>query len=579
MPKSKAPDVTSILPKAPTGMSGFDDLTGGGLPRGRPSLVCGAAGCGKTLFAMQFLVNGARDQREPGVYFAFEETAEELAMNVASIGYDIAGLVGKKQLIVDHVRIERSEITETGEFDLEGLFIRLGHAIDEIGAKRVVLDTLEVLFSALPNEAIVRAELRRLFRWLKDRQVTAVITAERGSGTLTRYGIEEYVSDCVVMLDHRVTEEISTRRLRIVKYRGSAHATNEFPFLIDAHGFSVLPITSIGLDHGAPTDRASTGIPRLDTMMGGKGYFRGSSILISGTAGTGKSSLASWIAAAASRRGERCLYFAFEESQDQIVRNMRSIGNDLAPLIDGGKLRIHAARSSVHGLEMHLVTMIAEIERFKPSMVVLDPISNFIAAGTTNEVKAMLTRLIDLLKDSDITGVFTSLTFGGSALEQTETTISSLMDAWILVRMYETDGERNRGLVILKSRGMPHSNQVREFILDGTGINLIDVYLGAEGVLMGSARVAREARESASVLSAEEQETRRRRVVERKRAAIEARIELLHAELESEHDDVQHGDVIERSRTAAAGEARSRMASMRSADAADPGLAPPRRRR
>ncbi|MBA3708901.1 MAG: circadian clock protein KaiC [Planctomycetes bacterium] len=555
----------SILRKAATGVPGFDEITGGGLPKGRCSLICGSAGTGKTLFAMHFLVHAAKELNEPVVYFTFEETAEELAMNLASIGHDISSLVGKKKMLVEHVYLERSEVIDGGEYDLDGLFVRLGAAIDQIGAKRLVLDTLEVLFASLPNEAILRAEMRRLFRWLKDRGITTLITAERGQGTLTRYGIEEYVSDCVVLLDHRVLDEITTRRLRVVKYRGSSHATNEFPFLIDDRGFSVFPI-GIGLDHGASSERRSTGIDRLDTMFGGKGYFKGSSVLISGTAGTGKSTLSAWFASAACRRGERCLYFAFEESRDQIVRNMRSIGNDLAPFLENGTLRILASRSSLHGLEMHLVTMANAIREFKPELVILDPISNFIAAGTTTEVKAMLTRLIDMLKHEEITGVFTSLTFGGSTLETTETTISSLMDTWMLVRTYEHDGERNRGLMILKSRGMRHSNQVREFIMNDSGIELVDVYLGSSGVLMGSARVDRGAREGQDQRGLTQEFEKRRRAIEHKRMATEAQIRVLQASLESDSAEMLQAQKASDERMADDDSTRLRIAAMRTAD-------------
>ena len=403
------------LPKAPTGIQGLDEITGGGLPRGRPTLVCGSAGCGKTLLAMEFLVRGATEFGEPGVFMAFEETAEELAQNVRSLGFDLEDLAEQNKLLVDFVRVERSEIEETGEYDLEGLFIRLGHAIDSLGAKRVVLDTLETLFGGLSNAAILRAELRRLFRWLKDKGVTAIITGERGDGTLTRHGLEEYVSDCVIVLDHRVTEQLSTRRLRIVKYRGTTHGTNEYPFLIDENGISVLPVTSLGLSQEASDERISTGIPRLDAMLGGKGVYRGSSVLISGTAGTGKTSLAAHFADATCRRGERCLYFAFEESESQLVRNMRSIGLDLAPWSKKGLLRFHATRPSAYGLEMHLATLHKLVNEFEPRVVVVDPITTFLGAGTSVEAESMLMRLIDFLKAQQITAMFTSLTHGGNA--------------------------------------------------------------------------------------------------------------------------------------------------------------------
>jgi len=471
-PETATP-VAAGLQKAPTGIKGLDEVTLGGLPRGRPTLVCGTAGCGKTLLAMEFLVRGTTEYGEPGVFVSFEEGTEELTQNVRSLGFDLDELVAEGRLVLDYVHVERSEIEETGEYDLDGLFIRLGYAIDSVGAKRVVLDTLEVLFGGLENEGILRAELRRLFRWLKERGVTAVITGERGEGTLTRHGLEEYISDCVILLDHRVTEQLATRRLRVVKYRGSLHGTNEYPFLIDERGIEVLPITSLGLDHAVSSERISSGIPALDDMLGGKGYYRGSSVLVSGKAGTGKSSLAAHFADAACRRGERCVYFAFEESQAQIVRNMRSIGLHLQPWVDQGLLLFEAARPTLYGLERHLVTMYKVIRDFQPSVVVVDPITNFLTTSAADEVKAMLMRLIDFFKIQRITPVFTSLTHG-ELLDQTEVGVSSLMDTWLLVRDVEISGERNRTLSVIKSRGTAHSNQVREMLLTDHGIELVD---------------------------------------------------------------------------------------------------------
>jgi circadian clock protein KaiC len=461
-----------LLPKAPTGIPGLDEVTGGGLPKGRPTLIAGGPGCGKTLFAMEFLVNGAVQYNEPGVFMAFEENAEELAQNVASLGFDLKKLSKQKKLIIDYVRVQRSEIEETGDYDLEGLFIRLGHAIDSIGAKRVVLDTIEVLFSALSNQGILRAELQRLFRWLKDKGVSAVITAERGEGTMTRFGLEEYVADCVIQLDHRVTEQVSTRRLRIVKYRGTLHGTNEYPFLIGKHGISVLPITSLSLDHKAPTERVSTGIKELDEMLGGKGFQRGSSILVSGTAGTGKSSLAATFVEAACRRGERCMYFAFEESTAQIIRNMRSIGIDLEPHVKKGLLKFHTARPTLYGLEMHLVTMYELIKEYEPEIVVLDPITDFFSVSSASEVKAAITRIIDFSKMNAITGLFTTYTSEGETSDQSVVGVSSLIDTWLSLRNIENNGVRHRGLFVLKSRGMAHSNEIRSFLLTDDGIKI-----------------------------------------------------------------------------------------------------------
>jgi circadian clock protein KaiC len=464
----KKPMIVSAIPKARSGIRGLDEITGGGLPRGRPTLVCGAAGAGKTLFAIEFLVRGI-EMGEPGVFLAFEETAEELAQNVVSLGFDLDRLAAQKKLLVDFVRVERSEIEETGEYDLEGLFVRLGHAIDTVGAKRVVLDTIESLFAGLSNATLLRAELRRLFRWLKDRQVTAVITAERGVGVLTRQGLEEYVSDCVILLDHRVTEQVSTRRLRVVKYRGSAHGTNEYPFLVDDSGFSVLPITSLGLRHRASAERVASGIARMDAMLGG-GYFRGSTILVSGTAGSGKTSVAAHFVQAACARGERCLFFSFEESPQQLTRNMGSVGMDLGRWRKRGLLRLESARPAVYGIETHLAFMHRTIREFAPAAVLVDPITDFTDSLADN--KAMLTRLIDFLKMEGITAVFTSLTSTGARVEQSEAGVSSLIDTWIALRDVEREGRLSRALCVLKSRGMPHSHDIREFRITRRGIDI-----------------------------------------------------------------------------------------------------------
>ena len=531
-PKPASP--ATQLPKCPTGIQGLDEITGGGLPRGRPTLVCGGAGCGKTLLAAEFLVRGAAQFGEPGVFMAFEETEKELKANVASLGFDLAGLVRRKKIVVDYVHIERSEFHESGEYDLEGLFVRLNHAIDSIGAKRVVLDTLEVLFASLPNEAILRSELRRLFRWLKDKGVTAIITAERGRDQLTRHGLEEYVSDCVILLDHRVNDQIATRHLRVVKYRGALHGTNEFPFLIGDEGISVLPITSLALNHKISTERIATGIPRLDAMLGGRGFFRGSSILLTGTPGTGKTIVAANFAQAACRRGERTLFFSFEESPNQIIRNTHSIGLRLEPFVKRGLLRFHAARPSLYGLEMHLATMFKEIATFQPKVVIVDPITSLMDAGTNSETKAMVTRLVDYLKAGQVTTLFTSLTQAGHALQQSEASMSSLMDSWLLLQDFEGNGERNRVLYVLKARGMAHSNQIREFLISDRGIDLVDAYIGASGVLTGSARAAQEALEKAAVLANQQEAATLKREVERKRRAIERQISGLRADYETE---------------------------------------------
>src|SRR5262245_53092249 len=559
--------VGTPLPKTPTGIQGLDEITFGGLPKGRPTLVCGSAGCGKTLLSIEFLVHGITQFNEPGVFIAFEETEEDLRKNVASLGYDLKELADRKKLVIDYVHIERSEIEETGEYDLEGLLVRLGYAIDSSGAKRVVLDTIESIFAGLPNPSILRAELRRLFRWLREKGVTAIVTGERGDGTLTRQGLEEYVSDCVILLDHRTREQISTRRLQIVKYRGSSHGTNEYPFLIDEDGISVLPITSVGLQHKASSDRVSSGVPRLDTMLGGKGYFRGTSILVSGTAGTGKSSLAAHFVNAACRRGERCAYFATEESPDLIVRNMRSIGIDLGPWVKKGLVRFDSTRPTFHGLEMHLLRIHKMVTEAKAKIVVIDPITSYISLGDTLEVKSMLTRLIDFFKAQQITALFTSLTEGGSTAEESEVGISSLIDTWILVRTLESNGERNRGIWVLKSRGMPHSNQIREFVFTDHGIDLLDVYIGSEGVLTGTARAAREAKERAEVLMHRQELEQKQRNLERKNKALEAKIAALRAEFEAESEEMEKEILEGKQRAGVIEQDRTAMALTRQADA------------
>ena len=564
--KKSAKPALELLQKCPTGIKGLDDITGGGLPVGRPTLVCGGTGCGKTLLAMEFVIRGATQYDEPGVFISFEEKSEELTRNFASLGFDLNDLAARKKITLDYVHIEKSEIEEAGEYDLEGLFIRIGYAIDSIGAKRVALDTIETLFSGFTIETILRAELRRLFRFLKDKGVTAIITGEQGERSLTRFGLEEYVADCVIFLNHKVDQQIATRRLRVVKYRGSAHGTNEYPFLIDEQGLSVIPISSIGLDHAAPTDRVSTGIPRMDTMLGGKGYFRGSSILTTGTAGTGKSSMAAHFVDAACRRGERCIYFAFEESRNQIIRNMRSIGLDLEQWVKKGLLEFRNSRPTLYGLEMHLVTMHKAIEVFNPAIVVIDPISNLVAAASETEVKSMLSRLIDFLKMKQITAFCTDLTSVGGSLERTDVGISSLMDTWLLLQIIEGNGERNRGLNILKSRGMEHSNQVREYCLTDNGADLLDVYVGTGRVLTGAARVVQEAKDEFETLERKQEIERKQRDIERKEAVIEAQIAALRSVFEAEKDVLELAITRERQHQEIIIEKSQAMARTRKAD-------------
>ena len=524
------------LAKAPTGIPGLDEVLLGGIPAGRPTLICGSAGCGKTLLGMTFLVNGATRFDEPGVFVSFEETSTDLAQNFASLGFDVPGLIGAKKLAIDHVRVECSEIEESGGYDLEGLFVRLGYAIDQIGAKRVVLDTLEVLFANLSNEAILRAELRRLFGWLKERGLTAIITGERGEGTLTRHGLEEYISDCVILLDNRVQDQITTRRLRIVKFRGSAHGTNEYPFLLDDQGITVVPLSSAGLGHRVSDEVVSTGVPGLDAMLGLGGIYRGSSMLISGVPGSGKTILGASFAAAACRRGECCMFFSFEESAELLVRNVGSAGIDLGRHVESGLLRFETKRPTSFGFEMHLAHMQRELDRFRPAAVIVDPVTSF--RGPDSEVHALLLRMIDILKTRGITTIFTSLTSSDERVAQSDFGLSSLMDTWISLVDIESNGERNRGLYALKSRGMSHSNQIREYLLTNDGVRLVKAYLGVAGVLMGSARLAKEAEERGEARQQREEVARRRRHIASRRAVTERQIAELNAEIEAQDAEV-----------------------------------------
>ncbi|MBB5752562.1 circadian clock protein KaiC [Prosthecomicrobium pneumaticum] len=531
-------DVPAGISKSLTGITGFDDLTFGGLPTGRPSLVCGAAGCGKTLFASTFLIHGARDFDEPGVFVTFEERPVDIVSNVASLGFALDQLIEDEKVVIEHIAVDPAELAEIGDYDLEGLFLRLELAIDSIGAKRVVLDTIESLFSAFSDPAILRAEIRRLFDWLKEKGMTTVITAERGDGTLTRQGLEEYVSDCVILLDHRVQNQISTRRMRIVKYRGTAHGTNEYPFLIDRDGFSVLPVSLLGLNHKASEERISSGVADLDAMVDGGGFHRGASILISGVAGSGKSSLATSFAAAACAQGERALYFSFEESVDQAVRNMRSIGMDLATPLREDRMRFVSVRPTFYSLEMHLAIMLREVDRFGPSLVVLDPISAFTESGDRLEVQAMLLRMVDFLKNRGVTAVFSHLMHGQDGAITTDAGLSSLMDVWILMLNREVSGEFNRELYLLKARGTAHSNQVREFVMSAGGIRLLPPYLGDAGALTGTARRIEEGRARREELRRRSEVTRLREQLDQRRRRTRAQIEALEADLAADEAEL-----------------------------------------
>jgi circadian clock protein KaiC len=557
------------LPKAQTGISGLDEVTGGGLPRGRPTLICGPAGCGKTLLAMEFLVRGITEFDEPGVFLAFEETAADLTANVASLGFDLARLEAEGRLMLDHVNVASAQIEDAGEWDLEGLFLRLGASIDAVGAKRVVIDTIETLFGAFADTATLRAEIARLFIWLKDRGVTAVITGERGAGTLTRHGIEEYVADCVIVLDHRVIEQTSTRRLRILKYRGSLHGTNEYPFLIGDSGVSVLPVTSAGLLHEVSTERVSTGVARLDSMLSDGGFYKGSTVLVNGTAGTGKSTLAAQFCDATCRDGKRAMYFAFEESEAQIVRNMDSVGIELRQWVDAGLLQFRCSRPSLLGLEAHLLAIQRFVGEFDPAVVVMDPVSDLLRIGSGDDVSAMLTRQVDYLKARGVTTLFTNLVSERGAAPADEQ-ITSLVDTTLLVKTMEGNGELNRVLYVTKSRGMAHSNQIREFLLTDQGIELADVYVGPQGVLTGSARQAQEAQERSDGTARQESLEHRRAGLETRREAVEAQTAALWREFEDEADVV--GRLLSHASTGVEDRAgqRAEQGRLRRADADEP---------
>lgn len=551
------------LPKSPTGIAGFDDITNGGLPTARTTLVCGGTGSCKTLFSMQFLVKGAIEFDEPGVFLSFEETKDELAQNVTSFGWDLPAMSEQKKIYLDHINIEKSEMEEVGDYSLQGLFLRIEAAVKAVNAKRIVIDTLEALFAAFTDENVIRAEIRRLFRWLKDKKLTAVITGEKGEKTFTRNGLEEYISDCVLFLDNRMIDQVCTRRLRIVKYRGTSHGTNEYPFILTDTGFSMFPITTLEMDYAIINERVSSGIDRLDTMLDGQGYFRGSSILISGTAGTGKTSFGASFAYAACSRNERVIYFSFEEAPSQIVRNMKSIGIDLKPAVEKGLLAFHSVRSTTYGLETHLAMMIDKINAFKPSIVVVDPISNFSSVSDLKDVKEVLTRIIDYMKSEGITALFTDLSHSGTQEETTEAAISSLMDTWVLLRDIEIGGERNRGLYLLKSRGMAHSNQIREYLITKKGIDLVDAYIGPSGVLTGTARIVQEAKEDSELLIQKQKIERLKRELKRKEKLLKSRYEDIKTEFDSSKEDMEIAIAEEEARIKTMEKSKERLGHMR----------------
>jgi circadian clock protein KaiC len=526
------------LEKVPSGVKGLDDVLDGGLPKGRPTLLCGSAGCGKTLLAMQFLCRGVVDSGEPGVFVAFEEGAADLTTNIASIGFDLDRMQRDGLLRIEAIHLDPAELVEAGEYDLEGLFLRIGAAVREIGAKRIVIDTIEVLFGALTDPMLVRSELQRLFAYLKDAGLTAIVTAERGDGTgMSRHGIEEYVSDCVILLDQRIGDDISTRILRVVKYRGSVHGTNEFPFLISRDGVTVVPITSLGLTGAASNERISTGIDRLDAMLSG-GFYRGSSVLMTGSSGTGKSTFAASLADAACRRGERVLFVSREESPAEIERNMGTIGLDLRAWTRAGLLRIESIRPTHFGLETHLAWLYDIVTTFEPAVVIIDPISSMMKVGGRAQVTSMIAREIDLLKSRGITAFFTAL-IGSGAVDEEQVEVSSFIDTWLLAETTESNGERDRVMCVMKSRGMPHSNQHCEFTIGARGIDLLEPYVGPAGVLTGSARMIQQMTDATAGEHRVEDVERAERALTHRRAALEAEVAVLHAQFATELEEME----------------------------------------
>lgn len=555
--------VIKRLAKCPTGIEGLDTLTNGGLPRNRLTLICGSAGSGKTSLGIEFLVQGIIKYDEPGLFITFEEKPQEIIENAASIGFDLEDLINKKKLFIEYIPVQEEEVMQSGDYTLEALFIRFEQVITSIAVKRVTLDTLDSIFASLGNTPVLRAEIYRLFNWLKQKNITSLVTSEAGITTLSRNGLEEYISDCVISLRTNIVSEVLTRFLRVVKYRGSKHGTNEYPFLITDIGINLFPITSNYLNNIVSTEFVSTGVKELDEMMDNKGYYRGSTVLVTGTAGTGKSSLAAVFSNSICQTGERCIYFTFEEMINQILRNMSSVNLNLQQWIDKDLLKFYAYRSPTYGLETHLLTIQNVIKEFKPHAVIIDPITNFDLIGTELEIKSMMTRLIDFLKAQQITALFTSLATTIDPREQTEIGISSLIDSWLVLQNLEQAGERTRGITILKSRGIAHSNQIREFIITSNGIKLEKIYVGPNGILTGSARLDQEEQEKLHLLLQEKETLRRKKLLEHKKALLEAKIMALKSEFDADVEEIESLIMKEEIQNKRILETRSAMAKRR----------------
>ena len=460
------------LPKSLTGIQGLDDITYGGIPQNRPTLLVGSIGTGKTIFAMEYIINGITMFNEPGVFMTFEEQTDELQINVTSMGYNLSKLIADNKIYLEHLHIDHREIQATGKYDIEGLFIRIEMAIEKVKAKRIVLDALDTLFIGLDSQ-ILRSEIKRLFFWLKEKKVTAIITSEVGDIFLTRLGFEEVVADCVIELNNRLNNQISTRRLRIVKYRGSYHSTNEYPFMIDHKGITIFPIISEAPQIIVSNERISSGIKQIDEMLDGRGFYVGSSILVSGSAGTGKSSIAaSFIKDVCEKKGT-ALYCAFEEAPNQIKRNMASIGIFLEPYEKSGNLHFYYSRPTLQTLELHFIAIKKLIKQINPSVVILDPITNLMIENINSDIRTMLTRFVDYLKMEQITVLLTAtLTVSSLELIQSNEGISSMVDTCIMIQEKNIIDSRRRTLYIMKSRGICNSKKEVEFIITSEGISI-----------------------------------------------------------------------------------------------------------